>query len=175
MNKVLGWQYALVGFLIVLFTALLVGVIESPPLAVAAVPQSRDLILPILALVGLTAAVWVLMFAYRNLAVIRGVASLRYYQTYASETPAEWVERPARTFMNLLEVPQLFYLVCVLMLLEGRWDNAQLSLAWLFVATRYLHAVVYIGSNYVPLRLASYAMGCITVTVIWFRFAKGLV
>jgi hypothetical protein len=151
-------------------------VIYEPPLSIgAAGPEPRQLIQPIIALVGLTALVWLLMFAYRNVAVARRIASLRYYKTYSTDLPPEWVERPARAFMNLLEVPLLFYVACVLMLQTGRWDSVQLSLAWLFVALRYLHATVYIALNDVPLRFTAYAMGCITVTVIWWRFASGFV
>ncbi len=95
------------------------------------------------------------MLVFRNVAVIRGAASVRYFRTYAENAPEEWVERPARTFMNLLEVPLLFYVLCLLMLQNGRWDGVQISLAWLFVALRGVHFLVYIGCNYVPLRLRS--------------------
>ena len=175
MSSGLTPRYARVVLSILAFLPLLVFVIEKPPLSVAATPEARELIQPIVALFGLTALVWVLMFAYRNVAVVRRVASLRYYETYNSDMPPEWVERPARTFMNLLEVPLLFYVVCVLMLQTGRWDSVQLSLAWLFVALRYVHAIVYIAINDVPLRFATYAMGCITVTVIWWRFASAII
>ena len=175
MNRALARQYVPVVSLILAFLALLVFVIDKPPLVVAPKPEHRELIQPIIVLVGLTALVWVLMFVFRNVAVMRGVARLRYYKTYNTDMPAEWVERPARTFMNLLEVPLLFYVVCLLMLQTGWWDSVQLSLAWLFVALRYVHAIVYIGLNHVPLRFATYAMGCATVTVIWWRFASALI
>lgn len=175
MIRSLARTYAPVISLMLVFLVLLVFVIEKPPLVASGEAEHRELIQPMVGLVGLTALVWVLMFAFRNFAVIRGVASLRYFKTYSTDIPAEWVERPARTFMNLLEVPMLFYVVCLLMLQAGRWDSVQLSLAWLFVALRYLHAVVYIGLNYVPLRFATYAMGCVTLTVIWWRFASASV
>jgi hypothetical protein len=71
------------------------------------------------------------MVVYRNVAFIRGAASIRYFRTYTAEAPAEWVERPARAYMNLLELPVLFYVVCLLMLATGRFDATQVSLAWL--------------------------------------------
>lgn len=171
MNSALARRYAPVVLSLLAFLALLAFVVERAPVDITANGGPRELIQPIVALVGLTAIVWLLMFAFRNIAVIRRAASLRYYKTYTTDMPPEWVERPARTFMNLLEVPLLFYVVCVLMLQTGRWDTVQLSLAWLFVALRYLHAIVYIGINDVPMRFASYTMGCITLGVIWWRFA----
>jgi hypothetical protein len=175
MNSPLVRLYAPVVLAMLSFVALFAFVITSPPFVASDGHNPREIIQPILGLVGLTAIVWVLMFAYRNVAVLRRVASLGYYKTYTTDAPPEWVERPARAFMNLLEVPLLFYVVCVLMLQTAQWDSVQLSLAWLFVASRYLHALVYIGLNDVPLRFAAYAMGCITVATLWWRFASAFI
>lgn len=173
MNRTLLKQYGLLAALLLAFVVVLWSILGET-LDAAYVREQRLLIRPIIALFGLTAIVWVLMFVFRNVAVARGFASIRYYQTYGADAPPEWVERPARTFMNLLEIPLLFYVVCILMLQTGQWDSVQVSLAWLFVGTRFLHALVYIGVNYVPLRLAMYLMGCITLGVMWWRFATAL-
>jgi hypothetical protein len=73
--------------------------------------------------------------------------------------------------MNLLEVPVLFYLVCVLMIVTGDFDPIQLTLAWVYVAARFVHAVIYIGLNYVPARMTAYVCSCIALIVMWVRFA----
>ena len=174
MSQTLLRQYALLGLVLAGFVALLWAIASAPP---AEIPQEpRQLVQPVIALIALTAVVWLLMFAFRNVAVARGLAKLNYYRTYTGdEPPPEWVERPARTFMNLLEIPVLFYLVCVLMLQTAQWDSVQVSLAWLFVGTRYLHAFVYIGFNHVPMRLAAYLMGCLTLGVMWVRFGTPFV
>ena len=57
------------------------------------------------------------------------------------------------------------------MLTTGKFDAVQVSLAWVFVITRYVHAFIYIGFNYVPLRLAAFLAGVFTLVVIWTRFA----
>jgi hypothetical protein len=145
----------------------LVAIVHQPATAASA----HDLIRPVIALVLLTGVVWLLMGLVRNAAVIRGAATLRYFQTYTAEAPAEWIERPARTFMNLLEVPILFYVVVLLMLQTQRFDATQAALSWFFVVTRFVHAAVYITLNYVPLRFVCYLAGCITLGVIWTRFA----
>jgi hypothetical protein len=110
----------------------------------------------------------------RSLAIAYAVDTVICSRTYTSEAPPEWIERPARTFMNLLEVPLLFYVVVVLMLETHRFDQAQVALSWVFVGTRVAHAIVYIAFNCVPLRFAAYIAGCITLGVIWMRFATGL-
>jgi hypothetical protein len=162
--------YGIIGALVAGFVALLVAVMQmtsaSPP-ALA----GTALIQPVVALVGLTAIVGVLMVVYRNMAVMRGLVNPRYFRTYAGEPPAEWLERPTRTYMNLLELPVLFYLVCALMLITGKFDAVQVSLAWLFVATRCVHAFIYIGFNHVPLRFVAFLSGVLTLAVMWVRFA----
>jgi hypothetical protein len=162
--------YLAMGAVLAGFIATLVAVVGTTSASSATGPSA--LIRPILALVVLTGIVWVMMVVYRNVAVMRGRASVRYFQTYTAEAPAEWVERPARAYMNLLELPVLFYVVCLLMLATGRFDAVQVSLAWLFVVIRYAHAIIHIGVNYVPLRFAAFASGAITLGVLWARFAS---
>lgn len=133
-------------------------------------PDPMRVIAPITALVVLTGVIWVMMVVVRNATVIRGITNMDYYRDYSVFAPPEWVERPARTFNNLLQVPVLFYLVCVLMLVTKRFDQAQLMLAWAYVAVRVLHATILIGWNYVPYRFGSWLASCITLCIIWVRF-----
>jgi hypothetical protein len=147
----------------------LVAVVQAPPAPVA---QGAALIRPVVALVVLTAIVALMMGVYRNVAVIRGAAAVRYFRSYTVDSPPEWVERPARAYMNLLELPVLFYVVCLLMLTTGKFDSVQVSLAWVFVMARYAHALIHIGFNYVPLRFAAFLAGVITLAVMWTRFAE---
>lgn len=133
-----------------------------------------ELIRPIVAVVALTGIVWVLMVVVRNTAVFRGVASIGYYRGYSGNAPPEWIERPARAFMNLLEVPILFYLVCMLMLVTQRFDATQVGLAWAFVACRVVHALIHIGWNDVRFRFFAYLSGCLVLVALWVRFAVAL-
>src|SRR6266852_4195081 len=168
-TKSIGATYLLVGVILAAFVAVLVAVVRT---ASGHIVQGADLIQPVVALVVLTAIVGLMMVVYRNVALIRGAASGRYFRTFTADVPAEWVERPTRTYMNLLELPILFYVVCLLMLTTGRFDSVQVSLAWLFVITRYVHAFIYIGFNHVPLRFAAFLTGVLTLAVIWTRFAE---
>lgn len=157
-------------------TPVLLAVCVGLYLLIASAPPGsidpRALLAPLVWLVALTGVVWVLMFVVRNLAVAFGAASIRYYRAYReSEAPSERIERPARLFMNLLEVPVLFYVLCLLMLVTRICDTAQLHLAWAFVGLRVVHAIVYLGLNHVPSRLGAYAASCAALAVMWFRFA----
>jgi hypothetical protein len=158
----------MIGVVLATFVAVLVAVIRATP---APVVEGAALIQPVLALVVLTGIVALMMGVYRNFALIRGAVSARYFRTYTADGPAEWVERPARAYMNLLELPVLFYVVCLLMLATGRFDSIQVSLAWVFVIARYVHAFIHIAFNYVPLRFTAFVAGVVTLAVMWTRFA----
>lgn len=166
-SKVPLTDYAAVGALLTGFSLLLARITAAP-----AASRPEGLIGPMVAMAALTAAVWLAMALVRNTAILLGRASVRYYRDYAdANAPPEWIERPARTFNNLMQLPQLFYAVCLLMLVTGRADGAQITLAWLFVACRTLHAVVYIAWNNVSYRFAAWIAGSLALIVLWARFA----
>ncbi len=169
--RTIGTIYLLVGVILAAFLLMLTGIVTAIPGVSQFGQKPQALIQPVVALVGLTALVWCLMVAWRNLAVIRGNASIRYFRTFTSDAPAEWVERPTRAYMNLLELPVLFYVACALMLVTGKFDSTQVALAWVFVLTRCVHAFIHIGFNYVPLRFAAFLAGSVTLAVLWIRFA----
>lgn len=143
-------------------------------LAAEPAPRPEQILSPVFAMVALVACVWLQMVVVRNVATMRGLASPQYYMTYGADAPADWIERPARAFNNLMQMPTLFYAVCALMLVTRQLDRAQLTYAWVFVALRLLHAVIYIGWNPLPYRFATWVMGCITLLVLWTRFALAL-
>jgi len=168
-TNTIGATYLLIGGILAAFVAVLVVVVRTTS---AHMVEGAAVIQPVVALVVLTAIVALFMVVSRNLALIRGAASARYFRSFTGDQPAEWVERPARAYMNLLELPVLFYVVCLLMLTTGKFDAVQVSLAWVFVIARYVHAFIHIGFNYVPLRFTAFLSGVLTLAVLWTRFAQ---
>jgi hypothetical protein len=164
-------EYAVVGALLAAATAVLVSVTRPAPLFDA---EPKALLAPVFAMGLLTAVVWLAMALVRNTSVLRGLASVRYYQTYTSHAPPDWIERPARTFNNLMQVPTLFYVICTLMIALHQIDPVQVTLAWMFVATRTAHALVYTLWNRVSIRFAMYTASCLALGVMWVRFGAAV-
>jgi hypothetical protein len=54
--------------------------------------------------------------AFSKRRVLMGAASVEYFRDYKGLPPREWIERPARTFNNLMQVPTLFYVVALLLI-----------------------------------------------------------
>ena len=163
-------QYVVVTAFLLGFSVMLGFVVEA---GAGGRVSENALIAPMGALVGLTALVWLAMVVVRNTAVMRGRISPKQYVHYSGSAFDERIERPARAFNNLFQVPMLFYVACLLMLVTRRVDVAQVGLAWVFVSMRVVHAGVYIGWNHLPSRFATWVAGCITLGVIWVRSMAG--
>jgi hypothetical protein len=171
MTRTLALNYAVISAVLTAFFIWLFGLVSSGN---GELIDPRALLPAMFALVLLTAIVWLMMLLARNVSVAIGKVSIRYYTSYRDDAPPEWIERPARAFGNLLELPVLFYTACLLMLSLEHCDEAQAQLAAVFVGTRYVHALIFIGINHVPARFGAYVAGSVTLGVMWTRLAYAL-
>lgn len=77
------------------------------------------------------------------------------------------VRLPNRIFMNLLEVPTLFYFASVVFFVIQRVDAWVLGLAWTFVVLRLGHSLIYLTYNHVPHRAIVFGVGNVVVAAMW--------
>jgi hypothetical protein len=77
------------------------------------------------------------------------------------------VSLPNRNYMNLLELPLLFYLACIILYLIKAVDTAAVSLAWTYVALRVGHSFVHVTYNNVFHRLGFFAASYVVLVVLW--------
>jgi hypothetical protein len=89
-----------------------------------------------------------------------------------SETVPGYVRLPNRNYMNLLEVPQLFYILCIMFYVTNTASSMVVSLAWLYVALRVVHSVVHLTYNHVMHRLAAFSASIVVLLVL---FAMGAI
>ncbi len=64
---------------------------------------------------------------------------------------------------NQFEVPVLFYVAVGVIYALNMINWVALSLAWIFVASRYFHAYIHTGSNFVPKRRRFFTIGVMSV------------
>jgi hypothetical protein len=77
----------------------------------------------------------------------------------------------AANFRNQFELPVLFYAVVAFALITKGADYLMLVLAWLFVASRILHAAIHVGPNKVRWRTPAYASGFLILAIMWIKLA----
>ncbi|MEZ5945429.1 MAG: MAPEG family protein [Hyphomonas sp.] len=80
---------------------------------------------------------------------------------------------PNRNYMNLLELPVLFYVICLMIYVTGRLTELQLGLAWAYVGLRALHSGVHLTLNIVMIRLSLFAMSNLVLMIMWLVFFFG--
>jgi len=136
----------------------------------------RDAILvyPMLAMVLLSAAVLSILFRSRVRAVKEGQLSARYYRLYQHETEPDYAAKPARHFINLFEAPTLFYAACLAAMITHQVSPLTVSLAWLYVALRLVHAFIHLTNNRLRWRMRAYFASWNILVVLWVSIAAGV-
>ncbi len=79
------------------------------------------------------------------------------------------VSLPNRDYMNLLELPVLFYVACLALIVTQRVDDLYVWLAWGFVTARLAHSLLHMTTNNVLYRLGLFAIGATVLLIMWVR------
>src|ERR1700749_2923980 len=80
------------------------------------------------------------------------------------------VSIPNRAYMNLLELPVLFYVLCMMLFVSNRVDQIFLYLAWGYGALRAIHTVIHVTHNNVMHRLRAFALSNFVLIAMWGLF-----
>ena len=72
---------------------------------------------------------------------------------------------------NQFELPVLFYPLCVSLYVTAGVDLFTVILAWLFVASRYIHAWIHTTTNRIRHRRPSFIVGWLVMATLWAAFA----
>jgi hypothetical protein len=73
-------------------------------------------------------------------------------------------------FTDLLEMPVLFYVICLMLFVANRVDSLFLYLAWIYVGLRALHSIVHLTYDNMRHRMALFALSNLMVLVMWVFF-----
>ncbi|KQP51831.1 MULTISPECIES: MAPEG family protein [unclassified Methylobacterium] len=84
-------------------------------------------------------------------------------------------QQAANAFSNQFELPVLFLVLVPLAILTKKADLLFVVLSWVFVATRVVHAGVYITTNHIPHRFRAYLAGFVALAAMWIVFAVRIV
>ncbi len=132
---------------------------------------STELLRPLLAQVILTAAIWALLLSARLVSMIRHRVGMEELKGDAGYSKLPETDAISDNFENQFEVPVLFYLVVVLLLLSGKSDPGIVTASWVFVVSRMVHSLIHCTFNSVYMRFSAYLTGCLALGWIWWRAA----
>ncbi len=135
--------------------------------------HQTEILQPVVAMLLLTMTVWFYMFIRRF-----GFFLPNKIDTERLKTPEEAkaiipenVNNIGNNFINLFEVPVVFYVICLVLFVSGSVDPVYLKAAWLFVFLRLVHSVIQCSYNRVMHRFLSYFLSSLAVWFMVIRFA----
>lgn len=135
--------------------------------------QANDIFWPMIAQASLTLMVLLLVPALRVAAVMQGKAHIKDYRYGDTENVPIRARLANRNYMNLLQMPVLFYVVCLMFYVTDAITQPVLTLAWLFVASRLVHTLIHIGYNNVTHRFMSFVISNLLLVGLWVMFVVG--
>lgn len=135
--------------------------------------MNRHLILwPALVLVAITFAVWLRMLMTR----VGGMKERKIHpQAVASRAQLGEVmgdlSAPADNFLNLFELPVLFYFLVALLHQQVLVPGYFVAGAWLYAALRGAHSWIHCTYNKVMHRFTIYLASCAVLWLLWAAYA----
>jgi len=124
---------------------------------------------PMIALAGLTYLVLLRLPYVRFRAIFAREVQLEDFKHFhAADLPAE-LSVPNRNYMNLLELPTLFYVVCLGLYVVGKVTDVDQVLAWSYVGLRGIHSLVHLSYNRVLHRFLLFGASNFVLAALWVR------
>jgi len=120
---------------------------------------------PVLAQVVLTLALLLVTGVLRRRDILASKVTYDEIALDCSRWPAA-TRKWANCYSNQFELPVLFYVLCLIALATRSADLSMVLLAWLFVASRLIHAYIHTGSNIVIRRGAALLIGYIALVLM---------
>jgi hypothetical protein len=132
------------------------------------------ILMPVFVLVALTFALLILMARSRSAAVRAEEVKVRDVALGQRAWPAR-VQQITNTFHNQLEIPVLFYVLVALAMFTKQADLLFVVMSWMFVASRLVHAYVYVTSNAIVRRFQAFVVGAVILILMWIIFAVRII
>ena len=126
-------------------------------------------------LVILTMVIMVLTARVRIESVQSGTVPQSYYSLMEGHDIPDFVAKTTRNFNNLFEVPTLFYAGGAVYLALDQAGQLPIVSAWIFVAARVMHSIIHLSYNNVLHRLVIFAIGNLSVLVMWLGIVNAAV
>jgi len=105
-------------------------------------------------------------------AVRSGEAKVSQFRERGSEPSSS--AAVSGNLMNQFELPMLLHAVCLALYVTNGVSYISVTLAWLFIVLRYVHAAVALTGNRIRYRSPAFAAGAVVMGLLWLYFALHL-
>jgi hypothetical protein len=129
--------------------------------------EQAVILLPVFTLAFLTFGIGIWLGKLRFVAVKKGDLNPRYYEVNRGGKVPDYLAKVSNNYDNLLALPILFYVVSIMLFVTTKVEIAQIILAWVFVASRYVHSYIHTTYNNVRHRMRVFMLGVVTLVSMW--------
>ncbi len=136
--------------------------------------NQESILLPALALVWWTFAILLLIPYRRFKSAFDGEVTVADFKLGESANVPTYCALANRNYMNLLELPLLFYTACLTFYVTETADAVAVNLAWAYVAVRVGHSLVHVTYNNVYHRLGFFATSNFILLALWVLISISL-
>jgi hypothetical protein len=134
----------------------------------------QQLFLPVFAMLAITFLAWLRLYQLRFAEMARRKIDPQSIALSAQKDAGLSDTRGADNFNNQFQLPVLFYVAVLVAHATGQGGTLFVQLAWAFVASRLVHALIQWTYNRVVHRFAVYAIGALVLWGMWGLLALGL-
>lgn len=129
------------------------------------------LLWPTIAMAALIFVVWTTLTVSRIRHIRANPPTAETFQSGANaKRYFEPVEMPANNLANLFELPVLFFVLMILLLITELANDIQVVLAWAYVGLRAAHSWIHLVVRNVRLRAPVYWLSCAVLLAMWIGF-----
>ena len=136
--------------------------------------EETEILAPVFALAAWTVCILLLVAFQRVRAALKGQHVVDVYKLGESPELSERVVLPNRNYMNLLELPILFYVICLIAYASQNGTNLAIKLAWLYVSLRVLHSLIHVTYNKVMHRFTIFVASNLVLLSLWFEVGNSI-
>lgn len=129
---------------------------------------------PMMTLAIFTCVICFILGSARLMSIKKGEVNPKQYLLMSGYEEPIHLKKLNRNYLNLFEVPVLFYVAGCVMLALNIHTPTLLALAWAFVVVRFLHSYIHITYNHPLHRFLIFGVSVLIVVVMWIVIAFNL-
>ena len=135
--------------------------------------DQKLIFLPVLMQVFLTFLIYIGISKAKNKAVALGQVD-ESRRALHKDAWSDDVLKFTNNLTNQFEAPVLFFVLCFVLWASESVNSLTLGLAFGFAVSRYAHAYVHTGSNYVPMRKRVFMLGVLILMALFLCALVGV-
>ena len=124
---------------------------------------------PLIGMVVLTLLVAIRLLYFNTWAVLSGEVHIKHFRLFDAGISLK-LQAVAQHYKNMFEMPILFYILCILLIINNNYTQFDVILAWGFVLFRALHSLARIPNRDVNLRFGLFAGSFVMLLIGWISF-----